>query len=66
MIGALLGTESNREIAIVNSFELIYHPSVMSGEDVDMSDSGSSGGKYVLNTDFLETRKDQCEFCSQI
>lgn len=66
MIGALLGTESNREVAIVNSFELIYHPSAMSGEDVDMSGSGSSGAKYVLDTDFLETRKDQCEFYSQV
>ncbi|OWT38922.1 COP9 signalosome complex subunit 6 [Cryptococcus neoformans Bt1] len=59
LIGALLGTESNREVAIVNSFELIYHPSAMSGEDVDMSGSGSSGAKYVLDTNFLETRKDQ-------
>lgn len=61
MIGALLGAESNREVSIVNSFELIYHPSAASNEDVEMNDSGSARSKYVLDTDFLEARKEQCE-----
>lgn len=61
VMGALLGTESNREVSIVNSFELIYHPSATSNEDVEMNDSGSARSKYVLDTDFLEARKEQCE-----
>ncbi|KGB76050.1 COP9 signalosome complex subunit 6 [Cryptococcus deuterogattii R265] len=59
LMGALLGTESNREVSIVNSFELIYHPSATSNEDVEMNDSGSARSKYVLDTDFLEARKEQ-------
>ncbi|WWD21032.1 hypothetical protein CI109_105513 [Kwoniella shandongensis] len=73
LIGALLGTESNREVSIVNSFELIYLTSSETDPDVDMAESSAAGasatagasirggeaGKYALNAEFLETRKEQ-------
>ncbi|WVQ81454.1 hypothetical protein IAT38_003578 [Cryptococcus sp. DSM 104549] len=60
LIGALLGTEANREISITNSFELTYRPLGAAGEDVDMGGEGSgTRAKYVLDSEFLETRKDQ-------
>ena len=59
MIGALLGTQSNREVSVVNSFELIYAAS--DGDaDVAVGDSSESR-KMSLNTEFLENRKDQCK-----
>lgn len=63
MFGALLGTQSNRDLSIINSFELVY-ATVQAGED-DVSMEGDvraqSNGKLTLDTEFLETRKDQCE-----
>nr|XP_019047778.1 COP9 signalosome complex subunit 6 [Kwoniella bestiolae CBS 10118]OCF26708.1 COP9 signalosome complex subunit 6 [Kwoniella bestiolae CBS 10118] len=60
VIGALLGTESNREISIVNSFELIL---VASDGDVDMGEGSTSASANInpnlLNTTFFETRRDQ-------
>ena len=59
VFGALLGTQSNREISIVNSFELIRETSDESG-DVTMGES-SENKKMMLNTEFLENRKEQCK-----
>ncbi|WVO18308.1 hypothetical protein L204_106023 [Cryptococcus depauperatus] len=59
MIGALLGTLSNHEMAIVNCFELICKQDELSGEDIEMSESPITRGGFVLDTQFLETRKDQ-------
>ncbi|KAK8843443.1 hypothetical protein IAR55_007100 [Kwoniella newhampshirensis] len=60
LIGALLGTQSNREVSIINSFELIY---LTSDADVDMGESSGSTSKvksrYRLNSEFFDTRKDQ-------
>ncbi|ORY29165.1 hypothetical protein BCR39DRAFT_533045 [Naematelia encephala] len=64
LIGALLGTQTNREVSIVNSFELIYGGTANDG-DVEMVESSagagstSTWGKFSLNSEFLETRKDQ-------
>jgi hypothetical protein len=80
VIGALLGTQLNRDISIVNSFELVLlSPDAATttgtrGEDVEMgaggessaAGAGSSGigemGRHVLDTEFFETRKEQCEW----
>ncbi|OCF60279.1 COP9 signalosome complex subunit 6 [Kwoniella mangroviensis CBS 10435] len=60
IIGALLGTESNREISIVNSFELVIGST---DGDVDMGEistsAAQSNNSTSLNTTFFETRKDQ-------
>ncbi|TYJ55320.1 hypothetical protein B9479_004043 [Cryptococcus floricola] len=56
LVGALLGTESNREVAIVNSFELTFTPT---GGDVEMSEGGAEKGAYTLDTEFLQTRESQ-------
>ncbi|WVF65711.1 hypothetical protein IAT40_000442 [Kwoniella sp. CBS 6097] len=61
LFGALLGTESNREVSIVNSFELI--PARENGGDVDMGEASSSNVKLppalIMDAEFLETRKEQ-------
>ena len=70
MVGALLGTQVNRDISIVNSFEILLKSSESAtrGEgsgDVDMSDTAltqANAGKYALDLEFYETRKEQCEF----
>ncbi|OCF31345.1 COP9 signalosome complex subunit 6 [Kwoniella heveanensis BCC8398] len=61
LFGALLGTESNREVSIVNSFELIR-----AGEnsgDVEMGGASGSDARIpsgiVLDAAFLESRKEQ-------
>ncbi|WRT68904.1 uncharacterized protein IL334_005886 [Kwoniella shivajii] len=60
VIGALLGTETNREISIVNSFELIIGSA---DGDVEMEESSASSSRPIdgqaLNLSFLEARKDQ-------
>ena len=56
VFGALLGTQSNREVSIVNSFELVFD----SESDVEMGDNGD---RRKLNAEFFETRKEQCD-CS--
>ncbi|WVQ93357.1 hypothetical protein IAU59_000425 [Kwoniella sp. CBS 9459] len=61
LFGALLGTENNREVSIVNSFELI--PAREDGDDVDMGEPSTSNVKstsgLLLDASFLETRKQQ-------
>lgn len=52
VIGALLGTQTNREISIVNSFELTF-----AGDDGDVDMAGTG---LTVNSEFVETRKDQC------
>ena len=68
MIGALLGTQSNRDVSIVNSFELILGggDNAENG-DVDMGDQTEGAsvpapvlGPEDLNLEFLERRRDQC------
>jgi len=63
VFGALLGTQSNRDLSIINSFELIYTTTQAGEDDVSMEGdvSPQSNGKLTLDTEFLETRKDQCE-----
>ncbi|WVQ75396.1 hypothetical protein IAR50_005016 [Cryptococcus sp. DSM 104548] len=56
LIGALLGTESNREVAIVNSFDLKV---IATGEDIEMTGGDAEKGAYVLDTDFLRVRESQ-------
>jgi len=63
VIGALLGTQSNREVSIVNSFELIYGESSDEG-DVAMGE-GSVPARLKLNAEFLENRKDQCRLAGK-
>ncbi|TXT08758.1 hypothetical protein VHUM_02886 [Vanrija humicola] len=46
LIGALLGSQTGREVSVVNSFELIY--------TID-----SDGGTPKIDEEFLATRKDQ-------
>jgi COP9 signalosome complex subunit 6 len=63
-IGALLGTQSGRDITIVNSFELTF-ASPSTDADVEMGEGspGSTrraGPLETLDTNFLQTRKDQC------
>lgn len=58
MIGALLGNQSNREVSIVNSFELILGNDD-ENEEVTMSES-SETREITLNTEFFENRKEQC------
>ena len=64
VLGALLGTQSNRDVSIVNSFELVYETT---GDDVEMSDqptlssSSVSSRKNKIKVEFLEQRKEQCE-----
>ena len=57
VIGALLGTQVNREVSIVNSFELIVQTQVNEcnnkGEIKDM----------VVDLEFLDTRIEQCVSC---
>jgi COP9 signalosome complex subunit 6 len=62
VIGALLGTQANREVSIVNSFELTYSCRDGNG-DVDMTaDSVRDGhGRYTLDREFFETRREQCK-----
>jgi COP9 signalosome complex subunit 6 len=61
VIGALLGTQVNREVSVVNSFELTYS-SRNTVADVVMSEgsAASNMGRYVIDNDFFEKRKEQC------
>jgi COP9 signalosome complex subunit 6 len=45
VIGALVGTQTGREVEITNSFELAF-------EIVD--------GKVIVNVDYFTTKQDQC------
>nr|XP_018259028.1 uncharacterized protein I303_08571 [Kwoniella dejecticola CBS 10117]OBR81186.1 hypothetical protein I303_08571 [Kwoniella dejecticola CBS 10117] len=60
IFGALLGTESNREISIANSFELIFGGS---DGDVEMGEASSSSASkstdQSLNAEFFQTRREQ-------
>ncbi|WWC73242.1 uncharacterized protein I206_107208 [Kwoniella pini CBS 10737] len=59
IFGALLGTESNREISVVNSFELIFGSP---DGDVDMAEASTSATRntsQMLNTAFFDTRREQ-------
>ncbi|WWC91356.1 uncharacterized protein L201_006299 [Kwoniella dendrophila CBS 6074] len=60
IIGALLGSETNREISIANSFELVY---AAPEGDVDMGESSTDPNRgsrtQKLDTAFMETRRDQ-------
>ncbi|CAD6564077.1 MAG: hypothetical protein TREMPRED_003183, partial [Tremellales sp. Tagirdzhanova-0007] len=55
--GALLGNQTNREVSIVNSFELILE-NINESEDVTMSES-SETRKITLDVEFLLTRREQ-------
>ncbi|KAK4688504.1 COP9 signalosome complex subunit 6, partial [Tremellales sp. Uapishka_1] len=55
LIGALLGTLSNREVSIVNTFELTF---ASPSQDVDMFDA-SVGHNSQVDNEFFETRKEQ-------
>ncbi len=64
VIGALLGTQSGREVSIVNSFEIAASVGgsgdvVMDGSGVDSSRNGN--GEVVVDMDFFERRREQCE-----
>lgn len=71
MIGALLGTQSNRDVSIVNSFEVIYGTGESkNGEDVEGGDDVDMGGrsapavvseKGAVDAQFLVTRTEQCK-----
>ncbi|ORX38898.1 hypothetical protein BD324DRAFT_617828 [Kockovaella imperatae] len=61
LIGALLGTQSNRDVSISNSFELVYQMEHgAAGGDVDMSEGAnrSPNKGSNLNIDFLTRRGD--------
>jgi COP9 signalosome complex subunit 6 len=67
VIGALLGSQANREVSIINSFELTYvgqnGQTSGAGDDGDVQmDTGTIAEKGKLDAEFLENRKDQCEF----
>lgn len=47
VLGALLGTQNGREVAIQNSFELNYY--------IDDADN------VKINEEFFVTRREQCE-----
>lgn len=49
VLGALLGTQTGREVSITNSFELVY-----TAQDLD-----GAQGQYALSNEFLDTRRDQ-------
>lgn len=55
VVGALLGTQSGREVSITNSFEI----ALMDAGDVDMDTEGKTNA-FNVDTDFLETRREQC------
>ena len=61
VFGALLGNQTNREVSIVNSFELILE-NINESEDVTMSES-SETRKITLDVEFLLTRREQCSSC---
>ncbi|KAI5450033.1 hypothetical protein NCC49_003795 [Naganishia albida] len=54
VVGALLGTQSGREVSITNSFEI----ALMDAGDVDMDTEGKTNA-FNVDTDFLETRREQ-------
>lgn len=54
IFGALLGSQSNRDVSISNSFELIF-----ADGDVAMDGNGGAGSSTIINADFLEQRKEQ-------
>lgn len=56
MLGALLGSRENRQVSVVNSFELVLftEPNV-TGEH----------SSWPVDREFFETRKAQCELLSQ-
>ncbi|KAJ9112465.1 hypothetical protein QFC20_002253 [Naganishia adeliensis] len=54
VVGALLGTQSGREVSITNSFEV----ALMDGGDVDMDTEGKTNA-FNIDTEFLETRREQ-------
>jgi hypothetical protein len=63
----LLGTQSGREVSIVNAFELVAKRGG-GGESSDVPMDGTSGnptaeseGDITVDMDFLERRKEQCE-----
>jgi len=65
VIGALLGTQSGREVSIANAFELVAKRGGEEPKDEPMD--GTSGtstaaveGDITVDMDFLETRQEQC------
>ena len=63
VVGALLGTPSNRDVSVANSFELVY---TATSDDVDMSSGAQPTGRYSIDAEFFQTRSDQCEYRSQV
>ncbi len=55
VIGALLGTQTGREVAVVNTFELVAQRA-----DVAM-EGGAAQGVMTVDADFLTRRSEQCE-----
>lgn len=51
VVGALLGTQANRQVAVVNTFELAL-----------VADSAAP----QLNQDFFDRRKEQCELAEAL
>jgi hypothetical protein len=61
VVGVLLGTQSGRELAITNSFEIALLERGISG-DVDMDTEQSGKGRaYDVDREFLEERREQCK-----
>ncbi|KAJ9106268.1 hypothetical protein QFC21_001413 [Naganishia friedmannii] len=59
VVGVLLGTQSGRELAITNSFEIALLERGSSG-DVDMDTEQSGKGRaYDVDREFLEERREQ-------
>lgn len=68
VLGALLGTQSGREVSIINSFELSASGGGGGGGGVgdvlmDESIEGNSNRteEVLVDMDFLERRREQCE-----
>jgi len=51
VIGALLGSRENRQISIVNSFELVLHTE---------PDTGNEHPLWPIDREFFQTRQAQC------
>lgn len=62
VVGVLLGTQSGRELAITNSFEIALLERGSSGDvDMDIEQAGR-GRAYDVDREFLEERREQCKY----
>jgi ribosomal protein S27E len=60
VVGALLGNEANRQITVVNSFELLL---VDAAQDVSM---GEADEALSIDVGFFGTRKEQCKYSQSV